>query len=1439
VNVHARRKPPRHLAWLALFVGWVGVPTLALAADAQTPPRGVLPDTARPLHYRLDLIIEPERERYSGNAQIAFELIRPARIVWLHGQELDVSRVTVVDAAGRVTPAKYEQRTSEGVAAVSVEEELPRGLYTLDVAYSAAFNHDIGGLFKVTEAGRHYAFTQLEPTDARRVFPGFDEPRFKTPFDVNVTARRGHRVITATPEIKQVEAGDGLVRTTFATSRPLPTYLVSFAVGDFDVVNWEPIPSTPLRDRPLPLRGIAAKGKGEKLRYALQNTASLLVPLEEYFGVAYPYEKLDLIAAPVYAGGMENAAALLYGEQYLLLDDDASPAQRRSYAYTHAHELAHSWIGNLVTPRWWDDLWSKESFATLLGNRAAAVREPAGQFDRDILRMGLHAMHADSHASTRSIQQPVATTDDIGDAYGVITYEKGNAVLAMLEGFVGEDAFRRSMQLHVQSHTDGTATTRDYLRSLQQASRSGQAASALESFLHQPGVPLLEMQWQCSGDRLTARLSQSRYVPLGSRLSARQRWRLPVCLSFGAGEKRQRHCLLMAEQRKTLSLPVDACPTAVMPNADALGYYRFALPAQQRAALVSELDQLSSREALMLAENLAAEMAAGRVSAAEYLSAAGRIAQHSAADVATAPIAALTVIARHLASPADAARARQYMRDIYHSQLARIGLATTSEGPAPEAADAALLRERVVPFIALELRGADLRRRLAPLGAAYIGYGTDQQLHPDAIDSSLIPTALAVAAQEHGRPFLDAMWRQLTLSTDFIFRRAAVSGFAQVRDPVLTQWVRERLWAPELRDNEALELFVEQASVASNLEDAWAWSRANLSKLAQRVPAFRRGKLLRIASGFCSSARRDEVAAALVSLAPQIDGNATPASDTLEQIELCAAMAQRQRESVAQFLEAQRLEVEARSAANARAALADFDAPAQPGCAVGVYRNGAIVHASGHGLADVQRAVPITAETVFNIASVSKQMTAFAIYMLESQRRLSLDDSVRKYVPELDSYAQPVTIAHLLHHTGGLRDYGAVLNLQGRGHAEPLSPQEILQIIVRQRAANHPPGVMFEYSNTGYALLALIVERISGQAFPEFAATQIFRPLGMLKTSIVSRYPSDIANLARGYAPIDSGFALDESLWSGNGSGQVHTTLTDLQRWDENLYSGNVGGPAVIRRMTEVGRLTSAARMTYAGGLVIGSHRGLATAGHNGSWAGYRSELLRFPDQHFSVAMLCNRADAETGPRVKRVAEAYLQSELDASIVPSYARALFNHPGIADPAQLPEGYYRDVDRGRYVRFWREQGAPKISTAGVEFKLSAQGQGVYASESLRGLYLIFVAGTAASAPRIVLSNQGDEPTSLRYLAQVPLRDAQRYVGHYRSAEAGIDYGLSVAGDALLLQSDREAWQLLPGPDQEFFDPRAGIAIRFERAHGPVRRLLFSTFLLRNLEFERVD
>jgi CubicO group peptidase (beta-lactamase class C family) len=325
---------------------------------------------------------------------------------------------------------------------------------------------------------------------------------------------------------------------------------------------------------------------------------------------------------------------------------------------------------------------------------------------------------------------------------------------------------------------------------------------------------------------------------------------------------------------------------------------------------------------------------------------------------------------------------------------------------------------------------------------------------------------------------------------------------------------------------------------------------------------------------------------------------------------------------------------------------ADLTKPGSPGCALGVYRDGKIIYANGYGLANLEQNVAITPQSVFDIGSTSKQFSAASILLLEKRGKLSVNDDVRKYIPELPNYGQKITIAHLLNHTSGLRDYLTLMELAGIHIDSVTTDEDALQMIFRQKALNFAPGSDWLYSNTGFFMLSVIVKRVSGKTLREFAAENIFAPLEMTHTQYRDDHTSLIPNRAMAYDAKEKagGYSLDVSYFEQTGDGAVHTSVEDLLKWDENFYSGQIGGKELLAEIQEQGKLNSGKVLDYAKGLFVADYRGLRTVSHGGSWGGYRAELLRFPEQHFSVACLCNLGSATPSNRAHRVADIYLAS---------------------------------------------------------------------------------------------------------------------------------------------------------------------------------------------------
>lgn len=327
------------------------------------------------------------------------------------------------------------------------------------------------------------------------------------------------------------------------------------------------------------------------------------------------------------------------------------------------------------------------------------------------------------------------------------------------------------------------------------------------------------------------------------------------------------------------------------------------------------------------------------------------------------------------------------------------------------------------------------------------------------------------------------------------------------------------------------------------------------------------------------------------------------------------------------------------------ALFAEWDKKDSPGVALGVIKDGKLIYNRGYGRADLGNNIPITSDTAFYIGSTSKQFTAFCIALLEEEGRLSVEDDVRKYLPELPQYEKPVTVRHLIHHLSGIRDYLALWDLSGRSFADSYPEEQALALVARQRSLNFTPGERYSYSNSNYFLLSLIVKRASGKSLHEFSDERIFKPLGMNNTHFHDDRTEIIKNRATGHVPKPGGgFSIYKSSFDLVGDGGVYTTVEDLLKWDRNFYHNKLGKgtQALIDRILTHGKVNDGRQIIYAWGVQRERYRGLRIAYHNGAFLGFRSELLRFPEQKFSVIILGNVQSVSASALATKVADIYL-----------------------------------------------------------------------------------------------------------------------------------------------------------------------------------------------------
>jgi CubicO group peptidase (beta-lactamase class C family) len=463
---------------------------------------------------------------------------------------------------------------------------------------------------------------------------------------------------------------------------------------------------------------------------------------------------------------------------------------------------------------------------------------------------------------------------------------------------------------------------------------------------------------------------------------------------------------------------------------------------------------------------------------------------------------------------------------------------------------------------------------------------------------------------------------------------------------------------------------------------------------------------------------------------------------------------------------------------------AGIDRTTSPGCAVAVYRDGRIAYARGYGMANLEHGIAISPRSVFDIGSTSKQFTAAAIALLAQDGKLSLDDDVRRFVPELPQYQRPVTLRHLLNHTSGVRDYLTLMSLRGENFDGVTTDDDALDLVVRQKATNFEPGAEFLYSNSGYFLLSVVVQRVTGHSLARFARERIFEPLGMTHTHFHDDHTFVTPLRATGYSPRPGGgFRIDMSGFEQTGDGAVYTTVEDLLRWDANFFEPKVGGPRLLDDLHTQGTRNDGRTLPYALGLFVDDYRGARRVRHGGSWAGYRADLLRFPTFHTSVAALCNLGATNPSAYADRVADIVLADRF----APATAAAPATPAASASTMRLPParlaqlaGRYRNAARGETRVVTAADGTISTSLApGLSFLVDDSATFHLAAAPVS---VTFESDASGKIVRMLERIAGGPPNVFEPFTPVTVSATQlaEYAGSYYAAE--VDANFIVAADS---------------------------------------------------------
>jgi len=730
-----------------------------------------LPGDVRPVRYRVRLSVDVGGRRFTGRARIALEVARPAADVALHGVGLAVSRASAT-AAGRTWPARVEAVPRAEAIVLRLPEPLPPGPAEIDVEWAGEFSAGLRGLYRAGPL----AASQFEASDARRVFPCFDEPAYKAPWEVTLEVPREAVVLANGRERAREARGDRVV-VTFEETPPIPTYLVALVVG--------PLASSPEASaRGVPVRTWSVPEKASLTGFAQQVALAVLPRLEDYFGLPYGFGKLDQVGVPDFEfGAMENAGLVVYREAALLLDPaTAALSVQKRVAEVITHELAHQWFGNWVTMKWWDDLWLNESFATWMAFKIVDGWRPEWRIWLDFDQGRGAALQLDALRSTHPIRAEVKNPEDMGEAFDLITYEKGGAVLRMLEAWLGEAGFRDGIRLYMRRFAKGNAVADDLWGALQEA--TGQPVLELaNAWIRQPGYPLVSVSGQ--GPRL--RVSQRRFLADPGAAGAGT-WPVPLVVRYADGEGVHEERVLLRSDAAEHPLPVRGEVRWLFANAGVTGFYRVDHGAAGVRALSGHLAELRPAERAALLSDEWALLRAESRAPEPFLDLVAALGGEADRAVLDELVSRLAAVEHRLPGAQGRERFRRFAAGLLRPSLAALGWeARGGEGDEERLRRAALVRGMAVVARDPEATGEVIGR-------------LDRYLGGDrgAVEPNLHDAAVAAAARAGDERRFEQLRRLFREEKDPAYKRRYLLGLTLFEAQTLVRRAQEMAFGEEV-----------------------------------------------------------------------------------------------------------------------------------------------------------------------------------------------------------------------------------------------------------------------------------------------------------------------------------------------------------------------------------------------------------------------------------------------------------------------------------------------------------------------------------------------------------------------------------------------------------------------------------------------------------------
>lgn len=762
-----------------------------------------------PTFQRIRLRLDPDKRSYSGAVRVELAVARATDTVRFHSEGQRLTRIVL--RQGGDTVAVTRTTGDRGLQSLALARRLAPGTATLEVEFTHLYGTRAVGLYRALREQRGYLFTQFESDDAREAFPCWDEPGFKFPYQFELEVPVAQEALTNTPPESSSER-DGWRTTVFARTPPLPSYLLAIAVGPFEYVT---VPG--LR---VPTRVVTCAGQSRLAGHTVAVTPPLLAALERWFGTAYPFAKLDLIAVPEFAyGAMENPGLVTFRDDLLLLDGaSATVSQRRSSATVIAHELAHMWFGDLVTMAWWDDLWLNESFADWMAAKVTDEVFPELRAGLSDLQRIQGVKGGDVQPSTRPIRdQAVAAAAGLQNV-GLV-YSKGNAVLSMFERYLGPATFQRGVRAYLREHAWGNATASDLWRALDRASGTD-VSTAMTGFLDQPGVPYLRVVPAEGGVRIT----QSRATPYGVSQSP-MRWHVPVTLRWSDGRTVRTERLLLRDESVVVRLP--ARPEWVMPNGGGRGYFAWSVPdAWLEAMAARALEVMGPEERVAFLGNLSVLLTLGEVHGDTYLRALSYMGRDTEPPVVQAALDGLSGVRAAFVPDSLAPMFAVYVRRTLAPAMTRIGYE-----PRPgEDETVSALRGELLRWLAGRAGDEDA---LAFALAAAQRYLADSS----SVDPGIADAVVALAARRGDAATFDDYVRRLEAADVPAIRRRFLSALGAFEDEALTARALDYALSERVRPTEMFTVMQGMgARDEAHGERMFRWMTTNYERLAQRLP---------------------------------------------------------------------------------------------------------------------------------------------------------------------------------------------------------------------------------------------------------------------------------------------------------------------------------------------------------------------------------------------------------------------------------------------------------------------------------------------------------------------------------------------------------------------------------------------------------------------------